>query len=205
MALALRRKSLVTGTTDESPEIRPCPKQRSAQSYKSGTTTGSDQRRLTGPCFDFPQLGSARNPRSLPIPQPASAQKSNARRINSPRDFGTAVAHFVLRADNVGNRNRLARRPRGAAAQKACRKAAKEAEARRKGERETQARAAEKARRKVAKEAEARRLQQVRIAAHRNHLRYWASVRAAEADGRLKPAAARLVSGGRSESNRRKF
>jgi hypothetical protein len=42
------------------------------------------------------------------------------------------------------------------------------------------------------------------IAAHQNHLRYWKSVRAAEADGGLKPAAARLVSGGRSESNRRK-
>ena len=74
------------------------------------------------------------------------------------------------------------------AADRARRKAAKQAEAREKAAKEAEARAAEKVWRKAAKEAEARRQEQVKIASHLNDLRYIKSVRAAKADGRLRPA-----------------
>ena len=118
----------------------------------------------------------------------------------------------TIRADNVGNKNRLARRTRGAITEEARRReqmqiaARAEQESRKAAQESRKAAKQAKARRKAAaKEAEAQRHYQLVIAAHQNHLRYWKSVRAAEAAGRLKPAAARLVPGGRSESNRRKF
>jgi RNA-splicing ligase RtcB len=129
-----------------------------------------------------------------------SAAIHGALRELSSQAAVTAVAERAIAL----TQNRLAEAPRINETPQSRRKAAKQAAARRQAERNAAAHAVEKARRTAEKEADARRLAQARIAARQNNRRHLASVREAKADGRLKPASMHSVSGGRSESNRRK-